>query len=238
MIKNLIKYIPDFLYLKLKKIFITFKKYHSLNQLDMKMEKYLNYNNGYFIELGANDGVSQSNTLFLERYKNWSGLLVEPIKSKFLECKKNRSMQNYIFNNACVSFGYKKKFVKMIYLNLMTTCFDLENDINLSKHIKANRKFLKNNEKTPHFYAKAITLNKLLKRSLAPKVIDFMSIDVEGTEIEVLKGIDFSLYNFKYILVESRNIKKINTFFSKKNYILKEKLSHHDYLYIYEEKII
>jgi FkbM family methyltransferase len=238
MFKLFFKYIYNFFYLKLKKIFLLLRKYHSLSRLDIKMLKYINYNNGYFIELGANDGISQSNTFFFERYKNWKGLLIEPIPSKYLECKKNRSIKNFIFNNACVSFGYRKKFVKMIYSNLMTTSLNLENDINPSKHIRLSRKFLKNNEKTFHFSAKAITLNKLLKKSGAPKVIDFMSIDVEGSEIEVLKGIDFFTYNFKYILVESRNIKKINTFFLNKNYILKKKLSHHDYLYTYEEKKI
>ena len=41
-------------------------------------ERYLNYNNGFFIEVGGADGVIQSNTIHLERYKNWTGVLVEP----------------------------------------------------------------------------------------------------------------------------------------------------------------
>ena len=54
MIKN---FIPIFLLKFLKKNY--FKKYYALNNLDKKLEKYLNYNDGYFIELGANDGISQ-----------------------------------------------------------------------------------------------------------------------------------------------------------------------------------
>jgi hypothetical protein len=42
-------------------------RYHGLNGLDKKMEAYLGYDNGYFVELGANDGVSQSNTLYFEK---------------------------------------------------------------------------------------------------------------------------------------------------------------------------
>lgn len=44
-------------------------KYFSLNQLDRKLEEFVDYNNGYFVELGANDGVTQSNTLYFERHR-------------------------------------------------------------------------------------------------------------------------------------------------------------------------
>jgi len=43
-------------------------KYHGLNGLDKKIEKYINFNNGFFCELGANDGITQSNTFFFEKY--------------------------------------------------------------------------------------------------------------------------------------------------------------------------
>lgn len=49
----------------LKKIFGSY----SLNFLDIKMLRYLNYDNGYFIECGANDGIRQSNTLYYEKKK-------------------------------------------------------------------------------------------------------------------------------------------------------------------------
>ena len=67
--------------------------------------------------------------------------------------------------------------------------------------------------------------------SQVPKTIDFLSLDVEGAEIEVLKGIDFKKYRFKYILVESRNIENICKFLNLQNYEVIEKLSHHDYLF-------
>ena len=54
-----------------------YKSRPALNDLDRKLEKYLNYRDGYFIECGANDGYSQSNTYFLEKKLNWRGLLVE-----------------------------------------------------------------------------------------------------------------------------------------------------------------
>ena len=43
-----------------------------------KIEKYLS-ENGLFIEVGANNGFSESNTYYLERFRNWNGILIEPI---------------------------------------------------------------------------------------------------------------------------------------------------------------
>lgn len=52
-------------------------KYFSLNGIDFKLEKYLDYSNGYFVELGANDGVRQSNTKYFEQFRKWTGTLIE-----------------------------------------------------------------------------------------------------------------------------------------------------------------
>ena len=47
-------------------------KYYVLNELDRKIEQYIDIDNGYFVELGANDGVSQSNTLYFEKSRAWT----------------------------------------------------------------------------------------------------------------------------------------------------------------------
>ena len=78
---------PPFLWKIFKKLKKK-QKYFGLYNLDIKLEKYLNYNNGYFIELGANNGVEQSNTFYFEKEKNWTGILIEPILHKYLDCKK------------------------------------------------------------------------------------------------------------------------------------------------------
>jgi len=68
--------------------FCPIRKYYGLNKIDKKLLKYINYSNGFFIELGANDGLAQSNTIFFEKFRNWHGILIEPIPLKFHECKK------------------------------------------------------------------------------------------------------------------------------------------------------
>ena len=50
---------------------ILFKKYFVKNNLDQQIEKFLNFQNGFFVELGAHDGVTQSNTFYFEKNKNW-----------------------------------------------------------------------------------------------------------------------------------------------------------------------
>ena len=80
-----------------------------------------------------------------------------------------------------------------------------------------------------------MTLNKILDLSDAPKIIDFLSLDVEGAEFAVLNGIDFNKYKFKYMMIECRNFKKINNFLKEKNYHFIEKLTHHDYLFTSEK---
>lgn len=204
----------------------------SLNRLDKKMEKYLGYKNGFFIELGANDGFTQSNTLYYERKYNWKGMLIEPSPNNFLTCKKVRSKNNSIYCNACVGFDYQNKYVDITYSNLMTFSNSLDLDIvDKDIHIENSKKHLKKHEVIFEFGSVAQTLTSLMDKSNAPRVIDFLSLDVEGAETEVLRGVDFEKYSFKYMLVEHRDFNELEQFLGDKGYSFIEKLSYHDYLF-------
>jgi len=197
---------------KLKK----FRKFNALNQLDKKMLNYINFPDGFFIECGANDGVNQSNTWYLEKYLNWHGILVEPLKEKFTELKKNRNYKNYFYNVALSSSDNKKVFI--------------ENNGLMSKVINKIDKKIKLTK------YKCKTLTAILDRSSAPHLIDFFSLDVEGYEDKVIKGINFKKYNFKFWLIETKK-KKIIQFLEKNNYKLIKKMSHHDFLFKYKNSI-
>lgn len=216
---------------KVKNIFRK-KKYFGLNQLDKKLEKYVDYDNGFFVELGANDGVTQSNSFYFELSRNWTGILIEPSPHNFLLCKKQRSPQNSIYCNACVSFDYDQKYVDIEYVNLMSISKNLQLDLSdKEEHVNSGKQFLAENETVFTFGSIARPLNDLLMESNAPNLIDFLSLDVEGAELEVLKGIDFKCYNFKYMLIEIRDFKPVEKFLNKQNYQFVEKLSEHDYLF-------
>lgn len=222
-------------YLRYLKRKIFNNGYYALNNLDRKLEKYLDYRNGFFIELGANDGLTQSNTLSLEEKKNWRGLLIEPIPHQFLSCCHYRSkVGNKIFCNACVPFDFKEKYVDIEYANLMSVSSNLDHDLNDTQNfLKIGRDHLDNNAKNITFGASPATLTHLLEVADAPKFIDLLSLDVEGAELSVLKGINFKKYNFKYLLIESRKIERIIEFLSPHDYEVIEKLSYHDYLFRY-----
>lgn len=196
--------------------------------LDQKLEKYLNYSDGYFVELGANNGIDQSNTLYFEKYKNWRGTLVEPSPENFLRCFDNRSEKTKIFCNACVSFEYSARFVEIAFGNLWSTAEGLESDlIDPASHAKnGNRGTL-----LPLYGAVARTLNDILVEAAAPIEIDLLSLDVEGAEIEVLKGVNHQYFSFKFICVECRDIDKMKRYLEPLGYQLTEKLSPHDYLF-------
>ena len=214
-----------------------FSKYYGLNNLDEKLEKYLNWKNGYFVELGANDGLSQSNTKYFELFRNWSGVLVEPYPENFQKCKKNRSRNSKVFNFACVGFDFKQKRVRLAYSNLMTVSLDGRSDIDDKwAHAHEGNPFLNAGEVVHEFSIDAITLNEILITADSPKEIDLLSLDVEGAELEVLSGIDHELFRFKYICLESRDLQAVNEFLLVHGYEFVESLSIHDYLFKNVEK--
>jgi FkbM family methyltransferase len=208
------------------------KRYFGLNNLDEKLEKYLNFDNGYFVELGANNGVHQSNTLYYEKYRGWSGVLVEPTLHNFLMCNQNRAKRTKTFCNACTSFEYKEKFVEIVYSNLMSTPVGLDSDIlDPFAHAAEGKQFLAEHEDNVVFGALARPLNDILIEAKSPSRIDFLSLDVEGAEIEVLKGINHDEFRFSYMLIENRSVEKLSDYLESLDYGYVELLSKWDYLY-------
>lgn len=198
---------------KFKTYLKKFRRFNALNQLDKKMLNYINFSEGFFIECGANDGVNQSNTWYFEKYLNWHGILIEPLRDQFVELKKNRSQKNHFYNLALSSSQ------KINSLNI------IENNLTSKVTSKLDKK-----TKVSKFYS--TTLTKILDETDAPKLVDFFSLDVEGYEDQVIKGINFKKYNFKFFLIETKNDKVIK-FIESKNYKLVKKMSYHDYLFHY-----
>ena len=240
---NFLKLILGYAYGPIRERLIFFIKKNflgasfSLNKLDKRLEKYVDFDQGFFVELGANDGVTQSNSLYFELKRNWRGVLIEPSPHNFQKCVANRGLNNSIFCNACVGFEYKDKYVDMIDANLMSISNNLDLDLSNKKfHIEQAKKYFKNNEKVCPYGAKSRTLNDILDEAKAPHNIDFLSLDVEGAELEVLKGVNFKKYNFKYLLIEVRDLKRMQSFLKTHNYFLLDQFSSHDYLFKYFQK--
>ena len=223
-----------YIYLLLKKYYLYFFKGNkaSLINIDIKLKKYLNYNEGFFVELGANDGISQSNTYFLEKNKKWKGVLVEPNPYLYQLCTHFRANKgkNRLYCNAVVSKDHKDEFVKIFTNNES----GLTGSIKKSISNKISSDSINSSMNSLLFASQAKTLNQLLLISHAPKIIDFMSLDVEGFELDVLKGINYRNFKFKFLLIETKKFKLLKAFLINKNYIFVKKITHHDYLFKYD----
>lgn len=207
-------------------------KYAGINRLDRQLEKFVDYDNGYFVELGANDGITQSNSLYFEKRRGWRGVLVEPAPQNYAKCVRNRSTRSSVFCAACVSFDYTKEFVRIAYANLMSAPIGLQSDIEDPRaHAQSGETFLKGREIVHEFDAPARTLNSLLLEAKSPSPIDFLSLDVEGAELEVLQGVDHQAFRFKYMLVECRNLPRLSSYLESHGYRFLKRLSEHDCLF-------
>lgn len=208
-------------------------KPRSFGLLPQKLLEAIDTSASYYVEIGANDGVSQSNTVALELSYGWKGLLIEPINSTFEKLKKNRSKRrNYLLRSACVSSSFPGSTVELIYANLMTTAVGLDSDVaDPYAHAASGGRFLSPNDSLRIESVPAITMTRALEMAGAPNKIGLLSLDVEGAELEVLKGIDFQKYQFGWMLIECRNLKRVSTFLENHGYALQGKLSHHDYLF-------
>lgn len=226
------QFMPPIVWTGLKKLPINLRKYYGVQNLDEKLEKYVNFDNGYYVELGANDGMNQSNTYYFEKFRNWRGILIEPSPHNFLKLLANRSAENQMHCNACVSFDFKEPFVGIVYSNLMSSPLNLESDIkDPASHAAIGKDFLEKTDRIFTFGAVAKTLNQIFIDSKAPNLMDLLSLDVEGAEMEVLKGIDHDVYRFKFMCIENRDIEKMKAYLADKDYEFIEALSVHDYLF-------
>jgi len=201
----------------------------SLNELDQKLKKFLNFNKGFFIEVGANNGIAQSNTYYLEKEQGWTGILIEGIPELYRQCVACRD-QAMVFQRALVADA-KQQTVTMHYADLMSCVTgSMKTKEQQDEHIQAGLKMqcLKNSY---IIEVPACTLESILETTPHLTDIHFFSLDVEGGELNVLKGMNITKYRPWFILVEARFFNEVNTFLTEHRYRLIEKLTVHDCLY-------
>ena len=185
-----------------------------LNVIQIYKEK----QNGYFIEIGAVDGISLSNTYLLETKYNWRGICVEPNPETFEKLKINRP-QSHCCDNAIFSETG------------LTVQFDIANTCNLlsgiSTYIDCHKNTVNSNKTT--IQVTTLSFNDLLEKYNAPTFIEYLSLDTEGTEYEILKTFNFDKYTIGLIDVEHNSIEPRRTH-------IRELLQSKGYIYMGENK--
>ena len=184
---------------------------------------------GFFVELGANDGLTQSNTAFLEKERGWKGILIEPSLEGVQLCKQNRPASN-VFHCACVSKDYPSSTIEGDFTQswLMGSVAGTRRPVGALCSVPA------------------CTLESVLDQGGCPARFDLLSLDVEGYELNVLKGLDLTKHRPQYFLIEiyTKDYDAIMTHLSEKKYSLVSNVSgytketnpgwdgsHNDYLF-------
>jgi len=145
---------------------------------------------GFFVEFGATDGITLSNTYMLETEYNWSGILAEPAKNWHTDLSKNRRCK---IDESCV---WVESGSEIDFSEAKVGEFSTISDLMSSDHHFHKR------QDSNSYMVKTISLNDLLLKHNAPKVIDYMSIDTEGSEYEILNAFNFKSFQINIVTVE------------------------------------
>jgi len=199
----------------------------SLNDLDAKLERHLDFDGGTFVEAGANDGVAQSNTLYFESRRGWRGLLIEAVPQLAEECRRYRP-HAIVEDAALVPPERQGETVALRYANLMSVVKGAMKTIDEEDaHIAAGCAVQK--IQTYDLLARGATLSSLLEKHHL-RHIDLLSLDLEGYELSALRGLDVRQHRPRYILVEARYRDEVHAYLADQ-YDFIEELSLHDLLY-------
>ena len=228
-IKNPIK-LPYFWNLSrsIKKIDENFLNFYSFLLANAKLSKSQLYQdlfvlftfeekkNGTFLEYGATDGISLSNTFLLENQFKWRGLLAEPSKKWHSSLKNNRPNSKIIEECIYAETGRYLDFFTSDAGELSTLEEFRQSDIssmpgntNLRNKSGYNHKVL------------TISLNDVFKKYFDNSPIDYMSVDTEGSELLILQNFDFEKFSPRIVTVEHNytdNQKKLDRLFIENNY--------------------
>jgi FkbM family methyltransferase len=177
--------------------YLAYSKAQNGQDLFALVETRRNPNRKFFVEFGAADGVTFSNTWFLEKKLRWDGILAEPAQVWHETLKESRSCS---IDTRCVatrtgdSVAFREVFKSdssSPELSSMASCAD-NGDWASQMRLKNSREY----------FVETISLNDLLQSHGAPDVIDYMSVDTEGSELDILSSFDFGRYEVRVITVE------------------------------------
>lgn len=185
--------------------------------------------NSFFVEFGALGGINVSNSFLLEQL-GWNGIVAEPHPNYKRHLEKNRSCHK-CYDAVYGSTGEELNFKIYNKFPARSTISNFERSEEIKNlDVKDNYR-----EVIVH----TISLEDLLNKFNAPKLINFISIDTEGSEYEIIKNFDFTKYQFKSLCIEygtDENRELIYSLLTKNGYVRKwTEFSEHDDWYVLSE---
>ncbi|MBX9891052.1 MAG: FkbM family methyltransferase [Chitinophagaceae bacterium] len=186
--------------------------YYSQYQQDFFIDKIVlnKLRNGFFVEVGAFDGIHLSNTYFFEKYRVFNGICIEPVPYIFYKLKVNR-------NCVCLNFCIANQMGEVDFLVTKGTevLSGIQNEFT-QQHIQ---RLLCDKDKYG-FEEEIIKIETIpFSQLMTPKIIDYCSIDTEGNELSVLKSIDYESQYIRCFSVENNYYdQNIEIFLKEKKY--------------------
>jgi FkbM family methyltransferase len=190
------------------------------------LRQYITQEQGFFVEAGANNGLSQSNTLYLER-DGWSGLLIEPIPALHAQCRLNRHVP--VEGCALVPPEMAGQLVPMTYANLMSVVDGIGSAHEQEAHLHAARPHLRRGEELYRVEVPGRTLTEVFDMYDVGRV-DLLCLDLEGFEAPALRGLDFWRFQPEWLLIEARHERDVETVIGR-SYVPVARSGDYDVLY-------
>ena len=170
-------------------MFSNRNEFYSQDKQDQYLEYYVfkGHKNGFYVDVGAHDGKSLNNTLYFEKKHNWTGINIEPIKTVFDQLVVNRPNNVNLNCAVCNNDGETDFFCN-------TGATEMLSGIKDTFHVKHFHRLQHENRQTNSttnvIKVKTKRLETILDENNV-KHINYLSIDVEGAEFEVIKSINF-----------------------------------------------
>jgi FkbM family methyltransferase len=159
---------------------------------------FANVNDGFFLDIGADDGLDRNNTRFFEE-AGWTGICIEPSPSRFPALAKNRSCE--CLNVAIASSPGDVEFLDITGWGKGLSGIVRHYD---ARHLERIERETSGNPLTASkavVRVPAVTLGGILQ-ARGRTHVDYCSIDVEGSELDVLASLDWSAVTIRVITVE------------------------------------
>ncbi len=177
----------------------------ALNQLDEKLARLLPRLGGWYVEAGAYDGFQQSNTYYLAKLKGWKGVLIEPLPQLAARCKQQRRESKIV----CCALGAPEdsgRTLQLRHAGLMTMVRGaLADDATEQARASSGLEVQGLPPQEQFVEATVRTLTDVLVETATPPDFDLLSLDVEGFEVNALRGLDLSRFVPRAICVEVRH---------------------------------